>query len=138
MKKLPPGEASAAEATRLDGEIKAKDAQIKAKEALYNGYVERAMDALARAYKAAKDTTPAEKTYKDALYKDLTALYNRRFPTKPTGLNDWVSTATAKPLPDPTSTVEPISDEPATTTTTVNTTAAPTGNGNGTTVAKKP
>ena len=131
VKKLPAGEASAAEATRLDGEIKAKDAQIKAKEALYNGYVERAMDALARAYKAAKDTTPAEKTYKDALYKDLTALYNRRFPTKPTGLNDWVSAATAKPLPDPSSTVQPISDEPATTTTSTTTTNPSVGMGTG-------
>jgi hypothetical protein len=118
VKKLPPGDASAAEATRLDGEIKAKDAQIKAKEALYNGYVERAMDALARAYKAAKDTTEPEKKYKAALYTDLQALYNRRFPNKAAGLNDWVTATTAKPLPDPSSTVEPISDEPVTTTTT--------------------
>jgi hypothetical protein len=124
-------------AKQLDTDIKAKDAQIKAKEALYNGYVERAMDALARAHKAAKDTTPAEKTYKDALYKDLQAMYNRRFPTKPAGLNEWVTATTAKPLPDPTSTVQPVSDEPATTTT-VNTTAAPAGNSNGTSVAKKP
>jgi len=130
VKKLPAG-SDPAEATRLDGEIKAKDVQIKAKEALYNGYVERAMDALARAYKAAKDTTPAEKTYKDALYKDLTALYNRRFPTKPTGLNDWVSAATAKPLPDPSSTVQPISDEPATTTTSTTTTNPSVGMGTG-------
>jgi hypothetical protein len=137
VKKLAPG-SDPAEATRLDGEIKAKDAQIKTKEALYNGYVERAMDALARAYKAAKDTTPAEKAYKEALYKDLQALYNRRFPTKPAGLNDWVTATTAKPLPDPSSTVQPVSDEPATTTTTVNTTASPAGNVNGTAVAKKP
>jgi hypothetical protein len=125
-------------AKQLDTDIKAKDVQIKAKEALYNGYVERAMDALARAHKVAKDTTPAEKTYKEALYKDLQAMYNRRFPSKPAGLNEWVAATTAKPLPDPTSTVQPVSDEPATTTTTVNTTAAPAGNSNGTTVAKKP
>lgn len=118
VKNLPAGADSAAEATRLDGEIKAKDVQIKAKEALYNGYVERAMDALARAHKVAKDTTPAEKTYKDALYKDLQAMYNRRFPSKPAGLNEWVTATTAKPLPDPTSTVQPVTDEPATTTTT--------------------
>jgi hypothetical protein len=126
------------EAKALDVQIKAKDVEIKAKEALYNGYVERAMDALARGHKAAKDTTPAEKTYKDALYKDLQGMYNRRFPSKPAGLNEWVTAATAKPLPDPSSTVQPISDEPATTTTTVNTTAAPSTNGNGATVAKKP
>ncbi len=138
VKKLTPGPDSAAEATRLDGEIKAKDVQIKAKEALYNGYVERAMDALARAHKVAKDTTEPEKKYKAALYTDLQAMYNRRFPTKPAGLNDWVTATTAKPLPDPTSTVQPVSDEPATTTTTVNTTASPAGNGNGAAVAKKP
>jgi len=131
VKKLPAGEASKAEAERLDGEIKAKDVQIKAKEALYNGYVERAMDALARAHKVAKDATPAEKTYKDALYKDLQAMYNRRFPTKPAGLNEWVTAATAKPLPDPSSTVQPISDEPATTTTTGTGTGIGAANGTG-------
>jgi hypothetical protein len=105
-------------AKQLDTEIKAKDVQIKAKEALVNGYIERAMDALARAYSVAKDTTPAEKTYKDGLYKDLQEMYNNRFPAKPAGLKDWIAAATAKPLPDPTSTVQPVSDEPVTTTTT--------------------
>lgn len=131
VKNLPSGEASAEEAKRLDGEIKAKDVQIKAKEALYNGYVERAMDALARAHKVAKDATPAEKTYKDALYKDLQAMYNRRFPSKPAGLNEWVATTTARPLPDPTSAVQPVSDEPATTTTTGTGTGVGAANGTG-------
>lgn len=138
VKKLPSTPEGGERAKVLDGEIKAKDVTIKAKEALYNGYVERAMDALARGHKAAKDTTPAEKTYKDALYKDLQAMYNRRFPTKAAAFNEWVTATTAKPLPDPTSTVQPVSDEPATTTTTVNTTASPAANGTGTAVAKKP
>ncbi len=117
-------------AKQLDTDIKAKDVQIKAKEALFNGYVERAMDALSRAWKAAKDTTPAEKTYKDALYKDLQGLYKRRY-NKDVGLNEWVAATTAKPLPDPSSTVQPVSDEPATTTTTGAGTGVGAGTGTG-------
>jgi hypothetical protein len=114
-------------AKQLDGEIKAKDAEIKAKEALYKGYVERAMDALARAHKVAKDTTPAEKEYKNNLYKGLQDLYKRRF-EKEVGLNEWVAASTAKPFPDPTSTVQPVVEE-TTTTTTTSTTGTGTGVG---------
>ncbi|MEQ1762292.1 MAG: hypothetical protein ABL984_04000 [Pyrinomonadaceae bacterium] len=122
VKKLPPN-SDPAVATKLDGEIKAKDVQVKAKEALVKGYLERSMDALSRGWKIAKDDTPEAKKYKDALYADLQEMYKNRFPEKPTGLNEWITAATAKPLPDPSSTVQPVSDEPATTTTT--------GTGNG-------
>ena len=95
------------------------------------------MDALARAHKVAKDTTPAEKEYKNNLYKGLQDLYKRRF-EKEVGLNEWVAATTAKPFPDPTSTVQPVVEEATTTTTT--TSAAPAGNSgaNGAAVAKKP
>jgi hypothetical protein len=123
-------------AKQLGAEIEAKDKEIKAKDLLIKGYIERAMDALARAYKVAKDDTPVAKKYKQDLYTDLQELYRQRFDNV-AGLDQWVAASTAKPFPDPTSTVQPVSDEPATTTTTVNTTATPAGNGNGT-VAKKP
>ena len=113
----------------LDAQIKAKDVEIKAKEALYKGYVERAMDALARAHKVAKDTTPAEKEYKANLYKGLQDLYKRRF-EKEVGLNEWVAATTAKPFPDPTSTVQPVVEE-STTTTTTSTTGTGAANGTG-------
>jgi hypothetical protein len=119
-------------------EEKAKiDEQVKAKVALFNGYTERAMDAYGRAWSYAKSDTPALKTYKDKLMAVVQDLYKRRF-DKDAGVNEWVATAVAKPLPDPTSAVQPVIDEPTTTTTS----AAPSGTGvgaaNGTGVAGKP
>lgn len=106
--------------------------EVKAKVALFNGYTERAMDAYSRAWKFAKDDTPAGKKYKDGLLATIQDLYKRRF-DKDTGVNEWVSTATAKPLPDPTSAVQPVVDPETTTTTTTGgpATASPA-------VAKKP
>lgn len=105
---------------------------VKAKVALFNGYTERAMDAYSRAWKFAKDDTPVGKKYKDGLLTTIQDLYKRRF-DKETGVNEWVSTATAKPLPDPTSAVQPVTDPDTTTSnsTTGVATASPA-------VAKKP
>lgn len=103
--------------TLTSDEEKAKlNDEIKAKVALFNGYTERALDAYSRAYTLAKDTTPAAKAYKKQLYDRLTALYKIRF-DKTDGIDAWVTTATAKPLPDPTSPVQPVVDEEPTTTT---------------------
>jgi len=101
-----------------DDEKMKLDAEIKQKEALFNGYTERAMDAFARAAKFAKADTPAGQTYKKGLEDEVKRLYKIRF-EKDAGVEAWVATATAKPLPDPTSPVEPVADpEPTTTTTT--------------------
>lgn len=116
-------------AKELDVKIKAKDAEIKAKDGLIKGYIERAMDALARGHKVAKDGTPAEKKYKADLYTDLQELYKQRF-EKDAGLPEWVAAATAKPFPDPTSAVQPVVEE-ATTTTTTSTTGTGVGTGVG-------
>ena len=64
----------------------------------------------------AKSDTPAGKTYKDALYKTLQDTYKRRF-EKLDGLDAYVSAAVAKPLPNPTSAVTPVSDPEPTKTT---------------------
>ena len=93
------------------------DGEIKAKVGLFNGYTERALDALGRAHKVAPSATAAEKTYKDALYKQITDIYKRRF-DKDAGLNEYIAAALAKPFPNPTSEVTPINDpEPVETTT---------------------
>lgn len=118
--------------------------QAEAKEALFKGYTERTMDAYSRAWSIAKDTTPAEKAYKDGLKKEIDRLYDLRF-GKMDGVSQWISSTVAKPLPNPTSTVEPIVDpKPATTTTTTGTgtgIGAATGTGigaaNGTGVAPR-
>ena len=91
-------------------EVKAKkDTDIKAKVALMNGYAERAMDAYSRAYTFAKADPKADKQGVDALYKILQNLYTVRF-QKQDGIDQWISATVTKPLPDPTSTVAPITD----------------------------
>ena len=122
-----------------DEEKPAIDTQIKAKEALFNGYTERAMDAFARAAKFAKADTPAGQQYKSGLDAEVKRLYKIRFPDKTTGVEEWVATATARPLPDPTSAVQPVTDtDPTTTTNTTTGTGAGAGTASGTGVAAKP
>ncbi len=93
-----------------------KEADIKAKIALLNGFAERAMDAYARAHKVAK-SEPSVKAYKDGLYKTIQSLYNVRF-AKTDGVDAFIATLVSKPMPDPTSTVTPIMEEPKATDTT--------------------
>lgn len=108
--------------------------EIKPKVALFNGYTERIIDALGRAHKLTTGTDKASTDYKANLYKEMQAQYELRFDKKD-GLDSWVTASTAKPLPDPTTPVMPVSDEkPADATTT-------TGGGSATpaaVVAKKP
>ncbi len=89
--------------------------EIKQQVALFNGYNERILDAYGRAYKVTKDT-PANKAYRDNLYKIMQDVYKRRF-EKETGLDAYISQTVAKPFPNPTSEVTPVTDpEPAKTT----------------------
>ena len=127
----------ASEVIRLNGEIAKLIAEQKAKPTdeeklamepkiketigILNGTAERAMDYYSRAYRLAKSDTPAAKTYKDSLYKDLTILYEGRF-NKKDGLDAYISSAASKPLPNPTSPVTPVLDPEPTNTT--NTTSA--------------
>ena len=86
-----------------------KEATIKGKIALFNGYTERAMDALSRAYKVAPATTPEQKKYRDSIYTQLQTVFRQRF-DKTEGLDTWISSTIAKPMPNPTSNVEPVID----------------------------
>ncbi len=96
----------------------ALEAEIKPLVALFNGYNERILDAYGRAYKVTKET-PANKAYRDNLYKIMQDVYKNRFPDKESGLDAFISQAVAKPFPNPTSVVEPVQDaEPVKTTTT--------------------
>lgn len=100
------------------------DVDIKAKVGLFNGYTERSIDALSRAHKVAPSTTPAEKTYKDGLYKSIQEIYKRRF-DKEAGMNEYIAATLAKPFPNPTSEVTPINDPDPVTTTSTAAPAAP-------------
>jgi hypothetical protein len=92
---------------------------IKAKSAMLNGYTERTMDAYSRAYTYAL-ADPSSKKLADSLLEKLNVLYRIRTQKDPAGdaVSAWIKTAVAKPFPDPTSTVAPIQDDTATTTTT--------------------
>lgn len=106
-------------AKATDEEKLAMEPKIKEAIGLLNGTAERAMDYYSRAWKLAKSDTPANKTYKDSLYKDLTILYEGRF-NKKDGLVAYIDSAVAKPLPNPTSPITPVNDpEPTTTTSSV-------------------
>lgn len=112
------------------------DAEKKYKDlvALQKGYMERVMDAVARAYKVALNAKePA--AYQNAqltLAKQFYGFRNGATPTVP--FDTWLSGLTlSKPFPDPTSAVTPIVEAEPTTaptamTTTTDTPAASTGN----------
>ncbi len=98
---------------------------IKAKIGILNGTTERAMDAYSRAYSLAP-ATPAGKAYRDSLFSTLTDLYKVRNGGKVEGLDAWITSATSKPMPDPTTAITPVNDpDPTTTTTSTSTTTAP-------------
>jgi hypothetical protein len=107
-----------------DEEKLAMEPQIKDAIGLLNGTAERAMDYYSRAYKLAKSDTPAAKTYKDSLYKDLTILYEGRF-NKKDGLDAYIASVTAKPVPNPTTPITPVNDPETTTTSSAPATARP-------------
>jgi hypothetical protein len=114
----------------------AREEEIKKLVALFNGYNERILDAYSRAYKVTKDT-PANKAYRDNLYKIMQDVYKRRF-EKETGLNEYIAATVAKPFPNPTSEVTPVSDpEPAKTTTGASDTAQPAATNGKTAAAAK-
>jgi len=72
--------------------------------ALQKGYAERMIDAYARARAAATN----DKAYQDSLYGTIKILYGVRFGGKQDGLDQYISSLINKPMPDPTSPVEPI------------------------------
>lgn len=112
------------ESKEAEDVIKQKLQVYKAKEALFNGTNERAVDAFARALSRITDAT-----YKAEIKKALDFSYDRRF-GKMDGLDAWVANAQKQPFVDPTTPVTPVFDPepaaPATTTTgTPTTTTAP-------------
>ncbi len=106
-------------AATTDDEKLALDTEIKAKIALAKGYIEREMDALSRARNVTPDT-PATKAYRDGLYTELKSLYEQRFDGRKEGLDPYIAQTIAKPMPNPTTDVTPVSDPVPTTGTTTN------------------
>ena len=101
-------------ATKLKANNNQANDEIKSLIAMQKGYADRAIDAYGRAYKLADSSN---KQYKDGLYDSVKEIYTLRFEGKTDGVDAYVASLTGKPLPDPTSKVEPVAEvDPATTT----------------------
>ena len=99
--------------------------------ALSKGYADRSIDAYARAYKLAKADKTQTKADTDSLYSRLKDLYTFRYDGKVEGIDAFVASVQNKPMPDPTTPIEPVKEEapatkPVTTTSTTETKPATT------------
>ena len=90
--------------------------------ALEKGNADRGIDAYARAYKIAKDNPKATKEYRDGLYKVLNQLYTFRFGEEDKGLETYIAGIMSKPMPNPSTAVQPVVEQKTTVTTTTTTT----------------
>jgi hypothetical protein len=114
------------EAIRLDTDRTAKTKAAGNKDTdetlallgVVKGYVNRSIDAYARAYKLAS-APGGDVKRKDALYAKLKELYAFRYDGKTEGIDAFVATVMNNPMPDPMTEVTPVVEAaPATTTTT--------------------
>ena len=96
----------------LDAQIDAIEAKMLRSVALEKAYVDRAIDAYARAYQYAKANPKESKTYVDGLRNTINGLYNFRYqkPEKktPAIINTYLAGVMSTPMPDPTSQVSPV------------------------------
>jgi hypothetical protein len=93
---------------------------IKALVAMANGTAERAMDAFSRAF---TNADPKAAEYKKQMKQNVESAYKLRF-GKVEGVDTWIAGVAAKPFPNPTSPITPVSD-PETSTGAVTTVTAP-------------
>lgn len=128
--------------------------EAKTKLALARGYAERAMDAFARAHKvataekvaldqklaaaekekpvkpeavkAASELVKAKADLITGLNSEVTKFYKFRFNGKAEGQTEYVSALISKPMPDPSTAVMPVAEDPTPTTTTTGSTTTPT------------
>lgn len=83
------------------------DKQITAKEGYLKAWEERALDGFVRAYKNAKDVTPAEKAYRQNIYKQIAQIYESMSDGKK-DVDSYIASTAAKPMVNPTTDVTPV------------------------------
>lgn len=76
--------------------------------ALEKGYADRALDAYARAYKAASENKTASQAYKDSLLTKLKEVYGVRFDDDMSKFDLYMTQTGVTAFPDPTTAVTPI------------------------------
>ncbi len=101
------------EATEDEDEKIKIDTEVKAKVALFNGHIDRAIDSYSRAYAVADESVAADKKLKADVYEELKGLWERI--GRKDGLDKHIASVPNSPLPNPTSEVQPLADpEPET------------------------
>lgn len=101
------------EATEDEDEKIRIDTEVKAKVALFNGHIDRAIDSYSRAYAVADESVAADKKLKADVYEELKGLWERI--GRKDGLDKHIASVSSSPLPNPTSEVQPLADpEPET------------------------
>jgi hypothetical protein len=98
---------SAEQKEKLKSNSNVETEETKALLALARGMADRAMDAFGRAYKSAVYTK--QKELIDALRKTLNDLYLFRFQPD---IDKYIKDLITQPMPDPTTRVEPVSEDP--------------------------
>lgn len=91
------------------------ETKIKTTEGMLKGYLDRALDAYSRAYNFTKNDA-ANKQTRDGIRKTIEDLYKLRF-QKPEGIDAYIASTVAKPMPNPTTEVTPVVEADTTTTT---------------------
>jgi hypothetical protein len=79
--------------------------------AMQKGYADRGMDAYARAYNIENGKTDGNAEVKQRFYDTFKQLYTFRNNNKSEGADAYLATVKTKPLPNPTTPVQPIVDE---------------------------
>jgi hypothetical protein len=78
---------------------------------LQMGYIDRAIDAYARAYKVTA-ANPKTKAYKDGLLAKLKELFTARFDGDTSKIDSYVAKVTDTPFIDPATPIAPVKTEP--------------------------
>jgi hypothetical protein len=80
---------------------------------LQMGYLDRAIDAFARAYKVTTANPKANQAYKDGLLAKLKELFTLRFDGDTSKIDSFVAKVMDTPFVDPATPVVPVKTEPA-------------------------
>ncbi len=97
----------------IDRELEVVKAKYERSLGFERAYTERALDAYARAYQIAKSNPKITQKYKDVVLGRINDLYKFRYQNNPelrtdSAINTYIAGVMAKPMPDPSSNVEPI------------------------------
>ncbi len=86
--------------------------EIKADSAAIKGYLDRGIDAYARAYLSAKNKNFAQ-VYRDSVQKRVEGLFDNRYNGDHSGMDKFIAEVMNTPFPDPATPIRPVVEPPA-------------------------